>query len=99
LLGTSTLDICNHNYQQAAKQGRKDLLTMWELVKRCVQTPLENKENAVNGLDNGRNAKITQFARLFRLDESKIPRALETFTAMETPWAVHPVGRELVNRL
>lgn len=93
LLGDSQLDICQHNFRQAAAEGREDLMGMWKLVEQCIRAPGPMK------IIPKTDARIKNFARLYRLDESKVPRAIEAYTALDIPWASHPFGRELVNRL
>jgi hypothetical protein len=90
------MEICQHNFKQAAVEGREDLMEMWKLVEQCIRTPSSGSPIPLPKLD----ARMKNFAKLFQInDQAKMGQIVEKYTSMDIPWAIHPFGRELVNRM
>ena len=85
------MEICQHNFEQAAAEGREDLMEMWKLVEQCIRT---------HSFGPKLDGRMKNFGKLFGLNElPKMGQIIEKYTSMDIPWAIHPFGRELVNRL
>uniref|UniRef100_A0A183CCB6 WD_REPEATS_REGION domain-containing protein n=1 Tax=Globodera pallida TaxID=36090 RepID=A0A183CCB6_GLOPA len=102
LIGTSPLAICRHNREQAARKGRRDLLTVWRLLEQCVGSSVSTTEKKFEQFPDGISSERTAgvFARAFRLRPDETARALiSSAKRADAPWAIHPLGRGLINRL
>ncbi|KAL3102017.1 hypothetical protein niasHS_003426 [Heterodera schachtii] len=103
LLGSSPLAICRHNREQAARKGRRDLLTVWQLLEQCVcngngTAKKYDEDSFVNGSPTKHSMDV--FSRAFGLRSDVTAKTLiSSAKRADAPWSIHPFGRSLINRI